>query len=149
MGFIGQNKPVSPEELEALIEAASSPAPIDEKFVDMSSIDRWILMCNVNEGEHEVTPTRLYIAYKRWAKFPLGRNEFFKLAKKKFKRRRGTAKKGEKREYIVYLLNPEPFASVPISKDELLEEMNKGIRRIKNMRNENAIERTKKYKQEK
>lgn len=110
-------------ELEALLTAAKQPPTENSRFKDVSSLDSWIIAMNISTGLERVIPTRAYVCYRRWAKNPIAPNEFFRQFKKKFKQRKATRSKDGRAARFIYLLNSEPFLTIPKSYDELKAEL--------------------------
>jgi hypothetical protein len=111
------------QEIAALIALASTPAPIEERYKEFGALDTWILAVGITSGNERVTPLRAWVAYRRWAKTPMNQRDFFIKMKKKFKPKKATKAKDGPSAHSVYLLNPEPFLSVPKSSDELRLEL--------------------------
>lgn len=111
------------EELQLLLSLARQPAPPDERFVDASSVDQWILANNITAGMERITPTRAFVAYKRWAKQPINQHDFFKQLKRRFKRQKATVTKDGDKAHFVYLLCPDPFVTVPKDFKDLMAEL--------------------------
>lgn len=109
------------EELEALIAIASQPDN-GEKYKDLSSLDSWIIAVGLTPGYERITPLRVYVAYRRWAKYPVNRIDFYVQLKRRFKSRRATKAKDGSADKV-YFMNPEPFYTVPKGSEALRQEL--------------------------
>jgi hypothetical protein len=95
------------DELDKLIELAKQPpAKGEETDPNMGSVQQWLIACNIKHGEHVITPTEMFMYYKRWAKRPLTFWMFTRQLKKLMPQHRGRGNNGSN---SFYLVDPSAF----------------------------------------